>query len=237
MSVERFSKEAHLSTKDTSARDNFIAYCNSLSPNTSGNMDISISRRYFAENLPKLVELLEQFFQVLDVIDWNVATTGQHQWRDQMLNNFVALFNIAEHFKPLLLGDVNTSVKTAGPPRQRDSAPSIETIWRAYVCSGQKVPASYTEPPVEIPSRGFRLTLGPAVFSYHPEVHRDLQQMVDLWSDIFCLQRRLQLLDYMETRLPHWLRLIAEQPTEKASTLRLLCQIACDCYPVTIERE
>lgn len=29
-SVERFSKEAHLSIKDTSARDNFLAHCNSL---------------------------------------------------------------------------------------------------------------------------------------------------------------------------------------------------------------
>ncbi|VDK20457.1 unnamed protein product [Taenia asiatica] len=212
-SVEEFSKEAHLSTKDTSARDSFLAYCNSLSSNTSGDIDILISRRYFAENLPKLLELLKQFFQVLDVIDWNVATPGQHQWRDQMLENLIALFNIAEHFKPLLLGDENTTVKIADPPRQRDSAPSIETIWRAYVCSGQKVPASYTDPPVEIPSRGFRLTFGPAVFSNDPEVHRDLQQMVDLWSDIFRLQRRLRFLDYIETRLLHWLRLIAEQPT------------------------
>lgn len=53
-----------------------------------------------------------------------------------MLENFVALFNIAEHFKPFLLGDEPTAVKIADPPRQRDSAPSIETIWRAYVCSG-----------------------------------------------------------------------------------------------------
>ncbi|VDM33460.1 unnamed protein product [Hydatigera taeniaeformis] len=168
--------------------------------------------------------------------DWSVATPGQHQWRNQMLENFVALFNIAMHFKPILLGDENTAVKIANPPKQKDFAPSMETIWRAYVCSGQKVP-SYTDPPIEIPSRAFRLTLGPAVFSNHPEVYRDFQQMVGLWSDILHLQRRLQCLDYIESRLPHWLRLIAEQPTEKASTLRLLCQIACDCYPVTIERE
>ncbi|EUB55365.1 hypothetical protein EGR_09771 [Echinococcus granulosus] len=236
-SVEIFSKEGQLSANDTSARESFLAYCSNLFRDISGDIDTSVARPYFAKNLPKLVELLEQFFRVLDVVDWNVAAPGQRQWRDQMLENFIALFNIAEHFKPLLLGNESTCVKAANPSRQKDSAPSIETIWRAYVYSGQKLPSSYAEPPIEIPSRAFRLTHGPAVFSNHPEVHRDLHQMVDIWGDIFRLQRRLKFLDYIENRLPHWLRLIAEQSTEKASALRLLCQIACDCYPVMVEKE
>ncbi|CDI96808.1 conserved hypothetical protein [Echinococcus multilocularis] len=236
-SVEIFSKEGQLSANDTSARESFLAYCSNLFRNIYGDIDTSISRPYFAKNLPKLVELLEQFFRVLDVVDWNVAAPRQRQWRDQMLENFIALFNIAEHFKPLLLGNESTCVKAANPSRQKDSAPSIETIWRAYVYSGQKLPSSYAEPPIEIPSRAFRLTHGPAVFSNHPEVHHDLHQMVDIWGDIFRLQRRLQFLDYIENRLPHWLRLIAEQSTEKASALHLLCQIACDCYPVMVEKE
>ena len=56
------------------------------------------------------------------------------------------------------------------------------------------------------------MTLGPAVYSNHPDIHRHFGEMVELWSDIFRLQRRLQALDYIEKRLPDWLRLIAEQP-------------------------
>ena len=89
---------------------------------------------------------------------------------------------------------------------------SSSVLFYLFFYLGQRLPPSYSDPPIEIPSRVFQLSQGPAVFPNHPDIQRHFREMGDMWSKIFCHQRRLQALNYIEARLPHWLRLIAEQP-------------------------
>uniref|UniRef100_A0A5K3G3K8 Protein kinase domain-containing protein n=1 Tax=Mesocestoides corti TaxID=53468 RepID=A0A5K3G3K8_MESCO len=233
-SLKTYAEEAQISSGDPTPRLRFQEYCESIG--NSNEFDLSRAQRYLEANLPEVISLFENFSQILDVIDWNVATEGQWLWRNQMLENFLAIFDIAEYFKPRLLGNVD---ECGGVPElaASGSSPKIETIWKAYVCSGgQRQSPSSSEPPV-IPSRSFCLTHGPAVLVKDNSAQRDLLDMVDMWRDIFHLQRQLRQLEYIEKRLPDWLQMIAEQQSEKASTLRLLCSIACGCLPVTLQKD
>ncbi|KAM7541916.1 hypothetical protein Aperf_G00000005379 [Anoplocephala perfoliata] len=234
-SLDKYSEETLQSLKDSTAQKDFLAYCDSLK--NLDECDLDIYRRFFAHNLPKLITLFDQFMKIMDVVDWKIATLNQHQWRGSLLGNFAALFNIADSFRPLLLDDSAVSNGSVVSESPKDSFPSMETLWNAYVCTGQNLPSSYSDPPIDVPSRGCRLTLGPAVFPNNSRSHQDFEEMLDLWSDVFHLQKRLQILDFFEKRLPQWLESIAHQPSERASTLRLLCQIACDCFPVTVDNE
>lgn len=53
-----------------------------------------------------------------------------------MLDNFAALFKIADAFRHLLLDKSDNSNLSAVSESPEDSFPSVETLWRAYVCTG-----------------------------------------------------------------------------------------------------
>ena len=70
-------------------------------------------------------------------LDWNIAIPVQHAWRNQMLEHFTILFDIAEYFKPSLLGEEGASFEASNVSTSEEtSVPTIETLWQAYVCSG-----------------------------------------------------------------------------------------------------
>ncbi|VUZ47941.1 unnamed protein product, partial [Hymenolepis diminuta] len=231
-SMETYAEEALISFKDQTAQKDFLNYCENLLYHDPSNVELP--RHFFSHNLPELTLLFDQFTKIYEVIDWSIATPRQHHWRCSMLKNFSALFNIAESFKPIVIERSETFNTISHDKISDETFPSLETLWKAYVCTGRELPSSYADPPVEIPSRRCRLALGSAIFPNTPKSRQDFEEMLDFWVEIFHLQRRLQILEFVEKQLPHWLRFIANQPSEKASTLRLLCQIACDCFPVAV---
>ncbi|KAM3180449.1 hypothetical protein ACTXT7_016257 [Hymenolepis weldensis] len=230
-SMETYAEEALISSKDSTAQKDFLNYCENLFYQDPSNVEFS--RHFFSHNLPELTYLFDQFTKIYEVVDWNIAAPRQHHWRRSMLENFSALFNIAESFKPILIERSETFNTISHNKIPDDTFPSVETLWKAYVCTGRELPSSYTDPPIEIPSRRCRLTLGSAIFPNSPKSRQDFEEMLHFWVEIFHLQRQLQILEFVEKQLPHCLRFIANQPrpvfanySEKASTLRLLCQIA-----------
>nr|CDS27286.1 hypothetical protein HmN_000732200 [Hymenolepis microstoma] len=231
-SMETYAEEALIGYKNSAAQMDFLNLCGNLVTHVPYN--IEYSRYFFSHKLSELTMLFDQFTRIYKVVDWNIATPRQHHWRHSMLENFLALFNIAELFKPILIGKSEEFSATSHNEILDDAFPSLETLWKAYVCTGSELPSSYADPPVEVPSRGCRLTLGSAIFPNSSKSRQDFDEMLDFWAEIFHLQRRLQILDFVEKHLPHWLGYISNQPNEKASTLRLLCQIVCDCFPVTV---
>lgn len=70
------------------------------------------------------------------ISDWNIATPRQHHWRRSMLENFSALFNIAESFKSILIERSETFNTISHNEISDDAFPSLETLWKAYVCTG-----------------------------------------------------------------------------------------------------
>ncbi|VDO13350.1 unnamed protein product [Rodentolepis nana] len=231
-SMEMYTEEALIGFNDSAAQIDFLNFCGNLVNHVPFNIEYSL--HFFSHNLSELTLLFDQFTKIYEVVDWNVATPRQHHWRRVMLENFLALFNIAESFKPILIGKPEESNATSLNEILGDEFPSLETLWKAYVCTGRELPLSYADPPVEFPSRRCRLTIGSAIFPSSSKSRQDFEEMLDFWSEIFHLQRRLQILNFVEKQLPLWLGCSADKSRIKASTLRLLCQIACDCFPVTV---
>ncbi|BHF62971.1 hypothetical protein SprV_0200596000 [Sparganum proliferum] len=227
--------------QESVSRKKLLEHIEKLGDDASEEPDTRLMRLCVALTLPKVTNLFEEFRKICDVIDWELATEKQRSWKQQMIESFRGLSTAIWRLKPILLADLGSADSNGGDhepeksfitPARPEYEPTLDTIWRAYVCAGEDIDPHTPRSPL---SRGHLLSAGPTIFQSASPA--DLEDLLDLWQDIIHTQRELHLLTFFEERLPHWLHQLSLQTSNQASTFREICGLILGCPPVALAND